>query len=97
MHTMVVRMSIDPGRGQEVREHFEKDVVPWAKRQPGFVSGQWLTLPEGDKAMGVVVFESADAANTAANDPRDYAQKQRDEARAWNIDDVTVYEQVGQA
>ncbi len=97
MHTMVVRMSSDPARRDELQKHFEEDVLPWAKRQQGFVSGQWLCAPGGDEALGVVVFESAEAADTAARDPRDYGRHERDLARAWNIEDVTVFEQVVQS
>lgn len=97
MYTMVVKMSADPARREEVKRHFAEDVVGWAKRQPGFVSGQWLCTPSGDEAMGVVVFESADAADTAAKDPRAYGLHGRDATRAWNIEDVTVYEQVERA
>ena len=81
MHTMVVRMSVDPARNKEVREHITEEVVHWARRQPGFVSGQWLCVPGDNLAMGVVVFDSAQAANTAANDPREYAKTHRDEGR----------------
>jgi hypothetical protein len=97
MHTMIVRMSTDPARREEVRRHFEEDVVGWAKRQPGFVSGQWLCSVEGDQGLGVVVFQSSEAANKAADDPRSYGRNQRDATRAWNIEDVTVFEQVARA
>jgi hypothetical protein len=60
----------------------------WATRQPGFVSGQWLLAPECDQGMGVVVFASEHDASAAEQGPRGYA---RDENRAWNIEDVTVY------
>jgi hypothetical protein len=44
--------------------------------------------------MGVVVFASEDAATAAAQGPRHHA---RDDGRAWNLDRVTVYEQVTSA
>lgn len=94
MNTLIVRMSLDPACGAEVLRHFEQDVVPWAKRQPGFVSGQWLRTADGEQGMGVLVFESAEAANAAAEGPRRYV---RDEARPWNIESVTVFEQVARA
>jgi len=40
MHTLVVQMSTDPSRPEEVARHFREDVTGWAKRQPGFVTGQ---------------------------------------------------------
>jgi hypothetical protein len=58
------------------------------------VSGQWLLGPGQNQGMGVVVFASEDAATAAAQGPRGFL---RDERRAWNIEDVTVYEQVTSA
>lgn len=94
MHTLVVRMSIDPARAEEAARHFREDVAGWAKRQPGFVAGQWLRSPDGRAAMGVVVFTCEAAATTAAQGPRSYP---RDNDRAWNIEDVTVYHQLAAA
>jgi hypothetical protein len=39
----------------------------------------------------VVIFASEDAATAAAQGPRSFP---RDEGRAWNVEKVTVYEQV---
>jgi hypothetical protein len=94
MHTMVVQMSIDPARAHVVTRHLREDIVSWARRQPGFVSGQWLLGPGQIHGMGVVVFASEDAAAAAAQGPRHFP---RDEGRAWNVEDVTVYEQVTSA
>ena len=94
MHTMVVQISTDPSRPEQVARHLHEDVVGWAKQQPGFVSGQWLISADRRGGMGVVVFASEDAATTAAQSPRNYP---RDEDRAWNIENVTVYEQLSSA
>jgi len=94
MHTMVVQMSIDPSRAEVVTRHLREDIVSWAMQQPGFVSGQWLLGPGQNRGMGVVVFASKDAAAAAAQGPRGLP---RDEHRAWNVEDVTVYEQVTSA
>lgn len=91
MHTMVVRMSVDASRTEEVTRHLREDIVGWATRQPGFVSGQWLLGPEGDRGLGVVVFASEEAADRAARGPSGFP---RDDGRAWNVEDVTVYQQV---
>jgi hypothetical protein len=94
MHTMVVRMSIDPARAEEAARHLRQDVVGWARRQPGFVNGQWLRSPDGSEGIGVVVFASADAAASAARGPRSHP---RDASRAWNVESVTVYDQLTSA
>jgi hypothetical protein len=44
--------------------------------------------------MGVVVFASEGAAVTAAEGPRNYT---RDDSRAWNLESVTIYEQLTSA
>ena len=94
MHTMVVLLSTDPSRPDEVARHLREDVLGWAKRQPGFVSGQWLRSADRRGGMGVVVFTSEDAATTAARGP---CSSPRDDHRAWNIENVTVYEQLTSA
>jgi hypothetical protein len=94
MHTLLVRMSVDPSRASEVERHLRDDVATWSKQLPGFVSGQWLLNADQASGFGVVVFSSEDAALTAAAGPRGL---RRDESRAWNIVDVSVYEQVASA
>lgn len=94
MHTLVVSMVTDPDRSADVSIHLRNDVTAWAKQQPGFVSGDWLLSEEHDAGMGVVVFDSADAATAAAAGPRHYVH---DDDRAWNITGVTVYESVASA
>ena len=94
MHTMVVRMSIDPARAEEAARHLREDVVGWARQQPGFVNGQWLRSPDGTEGIGVVVFASGNAAASAARGPRSYS---RDASRARNVESVTVYEQLTSA
>jgi hypothetical protein len=84
-------VSTDPARAEEVARHLREDVAGWAARQPGFVTGQWLASPDGRAGIGLVVFDSEDAAIRAARGPRSY---RRDDGRAWNIEDVTLYEQL---
>ena len=94
MYTMIVRMSLDPARLDEVDRHFEQDVVPWAKRGDGFVDGRWLRSADGKQGLGIVVYESEQAAQAAADGPRRYA---RVDGRAWNIDEVVLFDQVAEA
>jgi len=94
MHTLIVRMSADPSRAEAVARHLREDIVGWARQQAGFVSGQWLLGPGQDQGMGVVVFASEDDAAAAARGPASYPY---DRDRAWNIEDVTIYQQVTSA
>ena len=94
MNTMVVTMSLDAARSDEVDRHFREDVAPWATRQPGFLSGQWLRLPGGAQGLGVVVFDSQEHADAAAMGPRSAPNV---DGRAWNTDSVEVFDQVANA
>jgi hypothetical protein len=94
MHTIVVTMSVDPERRLDAVTHLQRDVAPWATKQAGFVSGHWLATPDGKQGLGVISFETLEQAELAARGPRSY---QRDEQRAWNVEQVDVFEQVAQA
>jgi hypothetical protein len=91
MHTMLVSMTLDPARSDDVDRHFREDVAPWATRQPGFVTGQWLRLSGGAQGFGIVVFDSQEHADAAAVGPR---SAPRVDGRAWNTDSVVVFDQV---
>jgi hypothetical protein len=94
MHTLIVSMSTDPGRAADVTAHLQNDVAAWAKQQPGFISGEWSLSENHETGVGIVVFKTADAANQAAAGPRRFT---RDDQRAWNITDVTVYKSIASA
>ena len=94
MRTMVVQMTLDPARPDEVDRHLREDVVAWAKQQPGFISGRWLRSLDSTAGMGVVTFDSEDAANAAAATPRSLVYP---EDKAWAIARVDIYEQVAEA
>jgi hypothetical protein len=87
-------MTTDPARSADVSTHLQNDITAWARRQSGFVSGEWLLSEDRGAGMGFMVFDTADAANLAAVGPRHYT---RDDQRAWNITGVTVYESVASA
>ena len=92
--TLVVLMTVDASRSEEVDRHFRDDVRPWAQGQPGFVSAQWLRLANGDRGMGLVTFETEDQAQAASQGPR---SQPRVDGRPWNTDAVEVYAVVAQA
>ena len=59
MHAVVVRVTISD---HEVAEsHLREQVVPGVSQAPGFVAGYWTR--KDDSGLGMVVFESEDAAN----------------------------------
>jgi hypothetical protein len=94
VHTLVVRMSLDPLRRDDTIRHLQRDVAVWAAGRPGFLSGQWLCSPDSTQALGIVTFQTKTDADAAAQGPR---ANQPDNARAWNIDTVDIYDQVARA
>jgi hypothetical protein len=63
MHAVVTRVTIqDPDAAQQA---LENEVVPRVSGAPGFVAGYWVRVAE-DKGSAVIVFESEDAARSAA-------------------------------
>jgi hypothetical protein len=94
MYAVIVRMGMDPQRAGDVDRHFQQDIVPWAKAQDGFVTGRWLRSTDGLTGLGVVVFDTSEAAEKAAAGPRGMAYPP---GHAWSIADVTVFEQVVEA
>jgi len=94
MHILVVKMTTDPARSQDVSRHLRDDVTAWAKRQPGFVSGEWLLSDTQDSGLGLVSFNSAAYAAQAAVGPQSGGH---DDQRAWNVESVTVYQRVASA
>ncbi|MEJ2865350.1 hypothetical protein [Actinomycetospora flava] len=94
MYTMIVGMTLDPARPEDVDRHFYDDVVPWAWQQPGFVSGRWLRSIDNARGQGVVVFDSAPAAEDAAAAVR---ATQFPPGTAWSIDGVLVFELITEA
>jgi hypothetical protein len=94
MSSMLVTMSFDPTRADQVEQHLRAEVVTWAAKQPGFVSGRWLRSEDGTKEFGIVEFDSTAAGNAAALGP---SRTVHDTTRAWNIDAVNVLGQLTEA
>jgi hypothetical protein len=63
MHAVVVNVTInDPDAATAA---LRDQVVPQVSGAPGFVTGHWVGF-DGGRGTAVIVFESADAARTAA-------------------------------
>ena len=63
MHAVVVRVTINDFDGAQ--KVLEEQVVPRASQAPGFVAGYW-TRSDDNSGLSMIVFESEDAANGAA-------------------------------
>lgn len=66
MHGVIVQVRIDTTREDEARRMLHERVVPEATALPGFASGTWMRALEGDGGRGVLLFDTEDAARSAA-------------------------------
>jgi hypothetical protein len=89
VHAVVVNVTISDFEAG--RKMLEEEVVPRVKQAPGFVAGYW-TRSGDDSGMSMLVFESEDAANGAAQ----FIQSQGG-SDAVTLDKVEVREVVASA
>jgi hypothetical protein len=90
MHAVVVNVTIkDP---EPALVGLRDEVVPRASNAPGFVAGYWLRSQD-DHGLSVVVFESEDAAQAAAQ----MIESQGPPSDAVTLDSVEVREVVAHA
>lgn len=94
MHALVVNMATDPDRPTDVVNHLHNDVGAWARQQAGFIRGEWLINEHRDAGLGLLIFDTVEAATQAAIGPRHDVHNGK---RAWNITAVTVYESIASA
>ncbi len=64
MHAMVFRVTIEADR-EEAENVLREQLVPAMSQAPGFVAGYWVNVG-GDQGRSMVVFESEEAAQRAA-------------------------------
>ena len=64
MHAVVVRVSISDA--ETAQKGLEERVVPRVSQLPGFVAGYWTRSDDRSNGQSMIVFESEDAARTAA-------------------------------
>ena len=68
MHAVVVRVAI--GDFEKANPGLREQVVPRAKRAPGFVQGFWTRSEDGKNGLSMILFESEDQATAAAEQIR---------------------------
>ncbi len=64
MHAVLVRVTI--GDVEKAQQALTQEVVPRVSQSPGFVAGYWTRPKDGKDGASLIVFESEDAARTAA-------------------------------
>ena len=90
MHAVVVRVNIPDF--EVAREGLVTQVVPRVTQAPGFVAGYWTRSEDSSTGLGMVVFESEEAARTASEMIRSQAPDE-----GVTLDDVVVREVVASA
>ena len=66
MHAILGESEIDASRGDEAVAILTNGIVPGISQAPGFVSATFVRSSDGSRGRSMVVFESEDAAKTAA-------------------------------
>jgi heme-degrading monooxygenase HmoA len=64
MHAVVVRVTLNDR--EAAHQALQEQVVPGVSQIPGFVAGYWTDKEGADQGLSMVIFESEDAANAAA-------------------------------
>jgi hypothetical protein len=67
MHAVVTQVTIEDF--DRARANLHENVVPTASQAPGFVAGYWTRLTD-DRGIGIMIFESEDAAKAAQEQVR---------------------------
>jgi hypothetical protein len=89
MHATLVRVSIEEGYVESSEELLRGQVVPRISELPGFRTGHWTRL--GNTGVSMVVFDSEEAAQSAAEQVRWVAPE------GVTIEEVEVREVVAHA
>jgi len=64
-HAVVANVNLEGRDFEQVERILREQVVPGVKQAPGFQSGVWLRMPDGNTGMGVIVFDSEANAKAA--------------------------------
>ncbi len=89
MHAVIVSVTISDQ--EQAAAFLREQVVPRVKQAPGFVAGYWVSIQDGGKGRGTIVFESEEAARAAAE------QIGQAPGEAVSLDSVDVGEVVATA
>jgi hypothetical protein len=66
MHAVVVNVTINDRESAD--RELRRQLVPWASKTPGFVTGYWTI--KGNTGLTMIMFESEDAANQMSEQVR---------------------------
>ncbi|MDQ3933666.1 MAG: hypothetical protein M3340_03440 [Actinomycetota bacterium] len=93
MHAVVVRVSFNDVEAAEQMLHGE--VVPMVSQAPGFVAGWWTRALDKSNGLGLIVWESEEAAEQARE--RLQADEGPGGSNAVNLESVEIREVLANA
>lgn len=64
-HALVTQVDLEGRSREQAEQTLSETVIPAVKQVPGFERGTWLRSADGKTGMGVVVFDSEEAATAA--------------------------------
>jgi len=67
MYAVVVTVKIEPDQADASRTVLENEVVPRVAQAPGFSSGYWTSADDQTNGLSMVLFDTKDNAEAAAN------------------------------
>ena len=94
MHAMLVTVDIDGTRVDESTKVLHEVTIPMVKSRPGFLRGSWLRSADGTSGRGVIMFDTADNANTAVSTLRDQGPPAGGPVKIKSVD---VFEVIAEA
>jgi hypothetical protein len=93
MHGFVGTVEIDASRSDEALKLLQEFTIPTAKSQPGFVRGVWLRSDDGSIGRSVLLFDTKEHAESAA----DVARQGPPPGAPVTVRNVEVFEVVAEA
>jgi len=96
MHARVTRFEGPKERVDEVVKYTREQIVPSAKKQPGFQRGYWMVDRASGKGMAVVIFDS-EASIKATDEGAARKNAGTEQATGGKVTSVDRYEIVAEA
>jgi hypothetical protein len=96
MHARVTRLDDPKERVDEAVKYIKEQIVPNAKKQPGFQHGYWMVDRATGKAMAVVIFDS-EASVKATDEVAARTRAGAEQASGGKVTSVDRYEVVAEA
>jgi hypothetical protein len=94
MTTLLISLSLDPERVEEVVRLLRTEMAPWMRRQPGFASSHWLLADDRAHCTITAEFGSDEQARAVAEATLALPESA---ARSWHVERVEAVADLGLA